>query len=43
MKIVFGVGNLISTAMTLISPVAARASYKLFVVIRIIEGFAQVS
>lgn len=43
MKIVFGVGNLVSTAMTLVSPVAARISFELFVVVRIIQGLAQVS
>ena len=43
MKVVIGVGNLISTAMTLISPVAARTSFELFVVVRIIQGLAQVS
>jgi len=41
MKIVFGVGNLVSSAMTLISPVAARTSFELFVVVRTIQGLAQ--
>jgi len=41
MKIVFGVGNLVSAAMTFITPVAARTSFNLFVVVRIIQGLAQ--
>ena len=42
-KWVFGLGNLITAVGTLLSPVIANASKELFIVIRVIEGLAEVS
>ena len=41
-KWVFGVGNLITAILTLLSPLAANVSRQLFIVIRVIEGLAEV-
>ena len=41
-KWVFGLGNLITAVGTLLSPVIANASKELFIVIRVIEGLAEV-
>ena len=42
-KWVFGVGNLITAILTLLSPLAANVSRQLFIVIRVIEGLAEVT
>ena len=42
-KWVFGLGNFITAVGTLLSPVIANLSKELFIVIRVIEGLAEVS
>ena len=41
-KWVFGLGNFITAVGTLLSPVIVNASKELFIVIRVIEGLAEV-
>nr|XP_053635789.1 sialin-like [Cherax quadricarinatus] len=40
-KIVFGTGILLTAILTLLSPVCARASTTLFIIIRILQGFTE--
>ena len=42
-KWVFGLGNFITAVGTLLSPLVANASKELFIVIRVIEGLAEVN
>ena len=39
----FGLGNLITAVGTLLSPVVANVSKELFIVVRVIEGLAEVT
>ena len=42
-KWVFGLGNFITAIGTLLSPVIANVSKELFIVVRVIEGLAEVN
>ena len=42
-KWVFGMGNLVTAIGTLLSPLAANTSKHLFIVVRVIEGLAEVN
>ena len=41
-KWVFGLGNFVTAAGTLLSPLVANSSKELFIVVRVIEGLAEV-
>lgn len=42
-KLVYGIGILITAVFTLLSPIAARTNFTLFIIVRIIEGMGEVS
>ena len=42
-KMFFGGGVLCTSILTLLTPLAARTSYKLLIALRVLEGFGEVS
>lgn len=42
-KLVYGIGVLITAVFTLLSPIAARTNFTLFIIVRVIEGMGEVS
>lgn len=42
-KLVYGVGVLITAIFTLLTPIAARINFPLFIVVRVLEGMGEVS
>lgn len=42
-KLVYGIGVLITAIFTLLSPIAARINFPLFIAVRVLEGVGEVS
>lgn len=42
-KLVYGVGVLVTAIFTLLSPIAARINFPLFITVRVLEGMGEVS
>lgn len=42
-KMVYGLGVLITAIFTMLSPIAARTNFTLFIIVRILEGMGEVS
>lgn len=42
-KLIYGIGVLMTAVFTLLSPIAARYNFTLFIIVRVLEGMGEVT